>query len=446
MSGIISSKKWLGLVICLAFTVFTAACNSSSSPSQATASTSVSSETKIQGSIEVGVLQAEGTSGYQFAVDMAKSITDKHPGTDIKYLFANTQARPAIDQRWRSGNPPDLDYSVFNSKLSRTHEFVTGGLLENLKPQMEQTLPSGGKWLDTFQSAVLPLMELNGGYYAIPTEITVFDLFYNEKMFKEFGIKPPTTWDELLTAGETLKSKGIDPIAITGQVDPYMAMWTDYLFAREVGGQKASEALFGKGVADDPGFLRAAQKIQDIRDKGFFLKGFKGTDFTAAQLAFFQGKAGMILVGSWLASEMKDSIPADFQLGVTAFPAIKGGQGDQKELFGTANMLSLSAASKSKDLAIEYLKQITDVKLQEKRAETMSLISPIKGVPAPANLKGIDTVVSEGKIIQRYLGLENNPELQNVYGVEVNKLFFGDSSAEQFIANLDKIIKSHQKK
>ena len=96
-----------------------------------------------------------------------------------------------------------------------------------------------------------------------------------------------------------------------------MGAWLDYLMIREVGYDAAYEAIRNGTLSELPGVKRAVDKCKQLIDNGYFLQGFEGTDFTAAQMQFFQGKAGMILMGTWLTSEMADSIPADFQLNPT---------------------------------------------------------------------------------------------------------------------------------
>jgi raffinose/stachyose/melibiose transport system substrate-binding protein len=53
----------------------------------------------------------------------------------------------------------------------------------------------------------------------------------------------------------------------------------------------------------------------------------------------------MILMGTWLTSQMADSIPKDFEIGLFAFPRLPQGQGEQTGLFGAANLLSVNATS-----------------------------------------------------------------------------------------------------
>ncbi len=75
---------------------------------------------------------------------------------------------------------------------------------------------------------------------AVPSELSLHVLFYNAKLFKDLGLKPPTTWDEVLAATDALAAKQVDPIAVTGLFEPYMGMWCDHLWLRTVGYGKAT--------------------------------------------------------------------------------------------------------------------------------------------------------------------------------------------------------------
>jgi len=386
---------------------------------------------KISGSIEVGVLPAEGTTAFTFLQDMADRLMAKYPGASIKYTFANTKARPFMEQRWRADDAPDIDYFVFNAQVPSTHEFIPK--LLDLTPYLAQ-----GGWGDTFLDSAYAVTRLDGHVYGVVTDAHLILLFYNKKMFDQLGLTPPQTWDQLIDVGHALQKNGIDPIAVTGMFNPYMGYWMDYAFMREVGYQASRDAIVNGTLAGNPGFLRAAQRVEQLAKDNFFLKGFQGTDFTAAQMQFFQGKTGMILMGTWLSSEMKDSIPSDFQLGVTAFPTISGGSGSQDAVMSHNNIMSVNKNTKNLDLVLTFLKEITSVDLQTARCAQLQQISAVKGVPAPQGIFGLDNAVqNSGDRNVRNFGLEYEPTRNEAYYNAVARLFFGQTTAEGFIKEAD---------
>jgi raffinose/stachyose/melibiose transport system substrate-binding protein len=394
------------------------------------------------GPLEVGVLSAEGTPGLTLLRGLADGLESDYDGTKVTLTFANTEARPAIEQRWRAGKPLDVDYGMFDGTDPALREWAQDGALLNLKPYLEQKDPDTGKaWLDSFRPTVREFMQLPGddAIYGVPSELSLHVLFYNAKIFTDLGITPPKTWDDLMAATDKLKAGGVDPIAITGLFEPYMGMWSDHLWLRTVGYDKARAVLTGgKGhITDDPGFLQGLRMLQDLRDKGAFLEGFEGTDFTAAQAQFFQGKAGMILMGTWLVSEMADVIPKDFQLGVVPFPTVTGGKGDQGAVMAALQQISVAAASKNIPLALEWARRLTSPETQTKRANEIGEVSAVTGVASPPGIPGIDEVLSGAKSLEpRDYGLTQSKAKDVVYP-EISKLLFGKQDAEATLAALD---------
>lgn len=398
---------------------------------------------EIEGSpLEVGVLSAEGTPGLAILQELADGLEADYDGTEVTLTFANTDARPGIEQRWRSGDPLDVDYGMFDGTNPALTVWADDGALLDLRPYLEQDDPeTGTPWLDRFSPQVLEFMEnpSDDGIYGVPSELSLHVLFYNAGLFTDLGIEPPRTWDDLLAANAALKAAGVDPIAVTGLFEPYMGMWSDHLWLRTVGYDAARAVLTGgEGhITDDPGFLEGLEMLQQLRDDGAFLEGFEGTDFTAAQAQFFQGDAGMILMGSWLVSEMSDVIPADFELGVVPFPTVDGGAGDQGAVMAALQEVSVAAESENIPLALEWTRRLTSVETQTRRAEEVGEVSAVVDVPSPPGIPGIDQVVADAESLEpRDYGIVQSPANEVIYP-EIARLLFGEQDAQQTLERLD---------
>lgn len=402
------------------------------------------------GPIEVGVLTAKGTPGLAYLEQLASKIESEIAESEIKLTFANTEARPALEQRWRGGNGLDVDYGMFDGTNPAQRAWADDGLLLDLRPYLEQNDPTSGKpWLESFSPAALGFMTHpeDNGIYGVPTELSTQVLFYNAKLFSEKSITPPTTWTEVMTAVDALKSAGVDPIAVTGLFQPYMGMWSDNLWLRTVGWEKANQVLVGgEGhITEDPGFLAGLQHVQELRDAKAFIKGFQGTDFTPAQALFFQGKAGMILMGNWLVSEMKDVIPDGFEVGVLPFPAVDGGAGDQKALMSAAQLISINAESKNQGMALTWASRVTGIEVQTERATKLGDLSAVLGVPSPDGVTGIDKIISEASaLVPREFSMSGTKLYETVYA-EIARLFFGEQDAPQTIERLDAALRKQHK-
>ncbi len=389
--------------------------------------------------IEIGVLPAEGTSALAFIEEIGQSIADEHPGAKFTYTFANSKVRPMMEQRWRSGNAPDTDYYVFNAQVPQSWEFQDK--LVDLTPYLAEEVDGGGTWGDSFLEGTKSVTVRDGKQYGVVTDGHLLALYYNKKVFNDLGLNAPTTWDEFIEVGEKVKAAGTAPVAVTGMYEPYMGMWIDELFMREVGYQKAYDAAYS-GDFSDPGFLSAAQKVQDMRDRGFLMSGFQGVDFTPTQIEFFQSNAAMILMGTWLTSEMADAIPDDFELAVTAFPTVPGAAGDQEAALAHNNILAINNESEAIELAVEFAKRFTSKEVQTRRSTELQTVSQVKDVPVPAGIDGLEEVLTGATDLNvRYYGLEYSPDRMTAYYREVAKLFFGEQDAEQFITALSEAMK-----
>lgn len=434
-------RLWVTGAIAVSMTALAACGSGNDDPADAPEASSWQSEIE-GGPLEVGVLPATGTPSLAFLKEIAAGMESDISGADLKLTFANTDARPALEQRWRSGDGLDVDYTMFDGTNEALLAWADDGLLLDLKPYLEQEdETTGAPWLDSFTPAVRQFMEHpeTGKVYGVPSELSLQVLFYNAKLFKDNGIAPPATWDDLSTAVDELIAADVDPIAVTGLFEPYMGMWTDNLWMRTVGYEKTHGVLVkGEGnITDDPGFLDGLEKMQELRDKDAFLEGFEGTDFTAAQAQFFQGKAGMILMGSWLVSEMKDVIPEDFDLGVIAFPTVDGGTGDQAGMMAAAQLMSVNAKSENIPLALEWVRRVTSVETQTARADEIGEVSAVKGVPSPPGLPGIaDVVGSADQLFPSYYGVLQSKAAEVVYP-EIAKLMFGKQDAQETLDALD---------
>jgi raffinose/stachyose/melibiose transport system substrate-binding protein len=398
-----------------------------------------STASSTKSGLEIGVLYASGSPFF----DAYKRAGDKvaKDGTSVKYTFANTEARPKLELRWKNGNPPDIDY-VFNSGDRTSLHYASEGKLMDLTSKMQSTSWGDGK---NWDAALLPAFQhfaqYQGKYFMAPESAVVMGVYYNGKLFDSMGLQPPTTWAELTTTIQAIRKKGVSPVAVTGTFEPYMGLWWDHLLLREIGEAAVMDVAFnGKKLADQPGALEAANKLAAmVRDKAF-LDGFAGTDFTAAQAAFFQGKAAMILMGSWLQGEMKASIPAGFDLRVTPFPTVEGGQGDQQGLFGTLLGPSVWAKTKNATAAVDYLKFSDAKDEQSQRVKDLGIVSPYQSVPTPTGITGTDKLLQQatsGKVTYYYYGISQDTQRSPAWYKPVAQLFLGKISAQQLISTID---------
>ena len=70
-----------------------------------------------------------------------------------------------------------------------------------------QTLKSNGTYND-FLPGQVEAMKTPAGYVAVPWQLDIRVWWYSKPIFSKLGLKPPTTWDEMLSVGTTLAKNG----------------------------------------------------------------------------------------------------------------------------------------------------------------------------------------------------------------------------------------------
>lgn len=394
------------------------------------------------GSFEVVSFYPEGSPNYEYLQSLDKSFEATYPGTQVNLTFGGGQDAPNIEARWRAGNPPEVNVGFFDGTSATGQRYAQAGQVYDLTNAMNQPIGGGygkkTKWKDAILPVVKPFLTMNGHYYAAPSDVTVIQFFYNRKIFAKYGIHPPKTWAQFMAVSAKLKKNGVTPLTVTGTFAGYMQMYYDYLLARNGGTAAALNAIAGKqSFSSVPGALAAANQLNDVVKKGYLLDGFQGTDFTSAQLDFFQGKAAMILMGSWLVGEMKASIPAGFQVGTFAFPQVPHGAGNGV-LFGSVNVLTVAKQSKRPDLGVQWLKYFSRKDVQKTRTKYLDYISPFKGVRAGPTYQGIADELARGKAFATsYFGVYGQTQsVRDAYQQPIVKLFFGQISPTEMVQEI----------
>jgi len=441
-------RKIVSIVVLLVLlTSVLAACQPAAEPTKAPEPTKAAepAEPKIEpGELEVGVLWEEGT-WYDIVQEIGNSMEKDFPGTKVIYTFNNTGARPAVDSRTLAGDPLGID-AVFDSQDPQSWDWVDNGHVLDITAAMNEKRADGTTWKDDFHPVFLTDSLYKDKIWGAPEQVYIMLLHYNAKMFEEWGKEPPATWDELLELSEWIKNNGdgVAPIAVTGQVDYYVGLWWNYLTQRFLGTEKVMEYLWEDTdmmAADDPGFLQAAQEMNKLVENGYLLDGWEGTDFTTTQVFFFQDRAAMILMGSWLMTEMKESIPEGYKMGVSAFPSVAGGKGDQMALFGAARPWSVMAKADTPELATEYLRRFTSDEISARRAEALGAVSPNANVAAPPGINGLEDVLKDAataEMIYYHYGTVGGPYgIQAAWFTPIVEMWLGQITPEEAVAKID---------
>ena len=103
-----------------------------------------------------------------------------------------------------------MEIDVFAQDNMQLAILVQKGLVEDLSAY-ESMIP------DEVIDALIEAGRFDGKLYFMPYRPNVQITYYNEAKFKEYGLSPPTNWDELLNVAKTFKEKeGVGRVLLKG--------------------------------------------------------------------------------------------------------------------------------------------------------------------------------------------------------------------------------------
>lgn len=376
-------KKWLSifivLILCLSLT----------------GSWTGNAKKKI--TLEVAVFQ--GGFGLDFFKKVAREYEKLHPEVKIN-LWGNPRIWEQLRPRFVAGTPPDLSWPGWGMDV---WSLVYEGQVYPMNKFLEtKAYDQNKKWKDTFMKSLLEKGKYKGKYYIMPYNYNAYGWWYNVDMFKKNGWKPPKTWKELLSLCEKIKKKGIAPITFQGRYPYYMVNGFLIPWAISIGGMQAFEDAENlvPGAWKSQAFLKAAEMVRLLSDRGYFQKGAMGMTHTEAQMEFIKGRAAMVPCGTWLHSEMEAVIPKGFHMEFFLPPIVEGGKGDPSFAYAGPETWIIPKKAKHPEIAADLYKYMTSLKVAKRfvveKGSLMSIIDSDK-VKLPPHLVTAAKVIRKAK-------------------------------------------------
>ena len=291
-----------------------------------------------------------GEAGIAVWDDIAAQFEASHPGIDVEMNYQDDDLYETIGlpNLLAGRNAPDIYFEWTGSRMAqRNADGYAADLTEAL---------ASGPLAGLVDDAVLPAASIDGKVVLMPHTADVTNvLWYNAPLLAEHGVAPPTTWQELLAACDTLSAAGVIPIS-TGNKDLWAAgNWLSHLASRVVGEDVYDAALRGQGSFSTPEWERAFGYIEELAAHTCVNESANAVDDNAGAQLFFQGQAAMHPIGSWLVSWALGDAP-DLEFDFVNLPAMPDGSaGDQGSAIGVETGYMVNADSPNVDLAIDFL-------------------------------------------------------------------------------------------
>lgn len=271
-----------------------------------------------------------------------------HPNIKIELDSLNTdQQKLKLKTQAASKEIPDI--TVVNP-AAQMQPFVDAKLLAPLDDMLAE---NGLK--DTFQDGLLDWYSFDGSTYAVPDGNNIGVVYYNKELFEKGGVKVPSTFEEMIDVVKTLKSKGIQPMAI-GEKDTWTGsfLFMNMLLRTNNGPGFLKDVLDKKKTFEDPAFVEAVDAFQNLVQAGAFQEGATSFDYNAGENLFKTGKAAMYYMGTWATGGIESS-SVNGKVGVFKFPTINGKGNPDEFMLAPGSAFAIAADSKHLAETKEFL-------------------------------------------------------------------------------------------
>jgi len=306
--------------------------------------------------LEVSVFH--GGYGIDFFERVAHQYEQSHPDVKVN-LWGDPRNAEKLRARFIAQDPPDLVYAHMPIWI-----LIEAGQCYPLNEALDSPAVGqpGKTWRDTLMPSLINDFYQDGKWYALTVHYAAYGLWYDKRQFREHGWQVPHTWGELLRLCERIKSEGIDPIAFQGRYPGYINSLFETLVQR-IGGVDVwcDMQNLVPGAWENDAVVQAVRMIQELRKNQYIPDEYMGLSHMESQMKFVQGKAAMIPCGTWLANEMKSSIPSEFEMGYFSYPAVEGGKGEPRAINVSGEYWFVPAKAHYPKIGADFLKHLTSV-------------------------------------------------------------------------------------
>jgi raffinose/stachyose/melibiose transport system substrate-binding protein len=272
-----------------------AACAGTTAPApvpQAAAPTAVSQSTeppaaKAPEQVTLSVMTNRVGEQAKLLEEIARKFEQENPDVKVDFSAPGKDYESLMKIKMAANDMPD----VFS-----THGWAKiryGNFLADLRDQ---------PWAAQIDQAIKPAVtDETGKVYVLPMDQDKGGPVFNADILQEYNIKVPTTWDELLAACETIKTKSADKITCVhiGGADAWpVGQYYDFFSTPLAVSPQTNDAqtlLDGKYEWNK--YTPLSQNLLELQQKGYLNKDVLTAKYSDSAKAFAEGKVAFGFYG-----------------------------------------------------------------------------------------------------------------------------------------------------
>lgn len=360
----------------------------------------------------------------------ADNFTKKNPNIKIEIeSMSLDQYANVLKMKLASGDAPNI---IFGSPKSYKDIVASDNILDITNQEFVKRI----------DPKFIANVTMDKKVYGVPMDLMPSGVFYNKDIFKKEGIEIPKTWTEFVKVCETLKAKGITPIA------------AGYKDLASIGGGCYTE-IYGNPLLKMPDFrqdvMDGKTKLADLPEFKSFLQRFQtrnkyvnsdalqvGVD--RAEQMFATGKTGMIVLGSWAIGAIRADNP-EGNFGVFMFPSSDKVEENAMST-ATDDTFMLSAHADNQAESLKFFDYMTSTEGASQWAQDVQVLSAITGAKATKldpMAQDLSDIYSTGKVVNWLEGQDFYGQYNDIWMKKLQEFAFSPAGTDinKFIKGWD---------
>ena len=363
-----------------------------------------------EGSVILSGWQASPEEG-ELLEEMFAGFEEACPNITIDYQPVAGDYPQAMLANFSAASPPD----VFYVDSAVAPEWIEEGFLLPLDDYIADSGFDTGEFYEGYLEA---FRGPDGAIYGLPKDASTLALFYNADMLEAAGVEPPTTWEELEAAADTLTEGDVTGLCLSPGLDRALAfihqnggsLYNDDFTEATIDTPEVREAvefylgLFESGVAGDPAGLGS---------------GWCGE-------ALGQEKVAMVFEGNWLVPFMEGTY-ADVNYALAEMPA-----GAEQATLAFTVSYSIGADSANPDAAWSLLSYLTGPEGMETWTSQGLALPSRQDVPVP---EGREALLAGAEYARPWSFVPSFADVNNAFNNALTAAIEGNGSVDEIISD-----------
>lgn len=354
-----AARYFASLIALLLMFSMLAGCGSSNQPgtsSQPSGQPTGSSQKPNKEKIPIRVWERNSGSGGPVH-DFLMNFNQIQDEIEVSYEAYGENYMNILTMALNSGEAPD----VFNMDLNPpVSSFAEQGHL----------LPLDDILTEDFKSKFHPSTfadksnYYNNQIYCVPMTLASYKLLYNKDLFKKAGLdpdKPPKTMEEMMEYAGKITEAGKGEFYGFGMYLNYFNFWHRHIDTFTV--QHGETGVYGFDYKTGKFDFGASKKYLnywiDMYKKGYAFPGAMTIGVEPMRANFASGKIGMMIDGTWMATQYAVNIKTDIDWDAVELPYFEGAK-KAKQYMTVGILYSANAASKNPEAAKKVYKAMLE--------------------------------------------------------------------------------------